>query len=131
VVLIRVVVLALSASLVQGCAGASTGAGSGGDPRNLITQAHIEETEAQTAYQLVSILRPEWLGDRGSHSWIDPAPTLASVYADGFLMGTVEVLRNIHANEVQAMRYHPPGPAAVRFGMGHPRGAIEVLLKGR
>lgn len=116
--------------LLASCASSSARSGERGDVRSL-TASEIAGTDLQTAFQVVQALRPSWLRDRGSTSLTDPTPTVASVYVDGNLAGDIEYLRNVRAGDVHEMRFLPPGQAAVRFGMGHPRGVIEVVQKGR
>jgi len=122
--------LALIALLGAGCASAPAGSGERGD-RQRIDEPEIAATDLQTAYQVIEALRPTWLRTRGSQSFVDPTPAVASVYVDGQLVGDVEYLRGVRAGDVSSLLFHAPGPAAVRFGMGHPRGVIEVIQKGR
>jgi hypothetical protein len=60
----------------------------------------------------------------------DPSPSVASVYMNGSQVGTVEYLRNLRPDGVDVVRYYETGEASARFGMGHQRGVIEVILRG-
>lgn len=111
------------------CAGGMAGAG-GGD-RDTITQEQLLDTGASDLYDAVRRLRPEWLTSRGPRSMVqDGSPALASVYMSGSHLGDVEALRDIRPENVQSLRYFDAGTASARFGMGHPRGVIEVVPAG-
>lgn len=117
-----------AAVLVSGCATAADPAGS--SSRNLITSREMAETNAQTAYDAVRVLQPHWLGSRGATSMTDMTPTRVSIVVNGVEVGDASYLRNISVMDVSELRYYEPGVAATRFGMGHQRGVIEVVLKG-
>ena len=99
------------------------------DP-NLITEAEIEVVEFQTAYEVIQALRPQWLGSRGINSFTDPTPSVADVVVDGTFVGDLEYLWTVSAMNVKELRFWGPGQAGVQFGMGFPRGVIEITSKG-
>lgn len=121
-------VLALSLSFVAGCASA-TGTG-GSSERNLITADRILATRATNAYAAIEMLRPDWLSSRGPTSVTDPTPTTATVYLNGSRAGGLDYLRGLPVDDIAEIRYFPAGQASARFGMGHPRGVIEVVTRG-
>jgi hypothetical protein len=45
---------------------------------------------------------------------------------NGSLLGKADYLRDMRVLDVSVVRYWDAGQAATRFGMGHPRGVIEV-----
>lgn len=128
-VLSSVSVAVAAAALVSGCATATDAAGS--SSRTLITSQDLAETNAQTAYDAVRVLQPHWLGSRGPTSITDMTPTRVSIVVNGVEVGDASYLRNVSVVDVSELRYYEPGVAAARFGMGHQRGVIEVILKGR
>jgi len=87
-------------------------------------------TGAATVYQAIERLRPEWLLSRGPTSFTDSSPTAPSVFVGGSHLGDVEYLRRLRVDDVSHVRYFESGEASVRFGMGHPRGVIDVVMKG-
>jgi hypothetical protein len=97
--------------------------------RNLITAAQIASVRAQSAYDAVQTLHPDWLSTRGPTSVTDPTPTAASVYVNGTQFGDLAVLRTILVADIVEIRYFPAGQASARYGMGHPRGVIEVTTR--
>jgi len=94
---------------------------------NRINAAELAALSGEDAYQAVERLRPQWLRSRGPTSVTDPSPTLPNVFMHGTHVGGLDYLRQIHLNDIQELRYWPPGEASARFGMGHPRGVIEVI----
>lgn len=121
--------LAAVALVVSACAmGGTTGDGS---DRNRITREQIEGTDARTAYQAVEQLRPNWLTSRGPTSVTNPAPTVPGVFRDGSHVGSLSYLEQVQVAEVGELRYWPPGEASARFGMGYPRGVIEIISRTR
>jgi len=117
--------------VLTGVSGCSIGRGTQGDggSRNEITEGQIGRVDHQTLYEVVAALRPGWLRSRGPTSFVDPTPPVPSVYVDGQYVGTTESLRTMRPQDVRAVRYWNPGEAGVRFGMGHPRGVIEVMSR--
>jgi hypothetical protein len=123
----RVAALVLLAASLSAC-GAARGGGSGS--RNLITTADIVRVNAHTAYEAIARLQPQWLASRGPVSLTNPTPTEVSVYVSGIQAGGISYLQNLDVSMVVEMRYYAPGDASARFGIGHPRGVIDVRLKG-
>ncbi|HET9984395.1 MAG TPA: hypothetical protein VFQ38_12435 [Longimicrobiales bacterium] len=120
----------LAAALVlAGCVAACAGAGrqgSGAGDRDRLTPAQLAATNTQSLYDAIERLRPEWLTSRGPTSVTDATLTMPSVFMDGQLMGKVDYLRDLRITDVTFVRFWPAGQAAARFGMGHPRGVIEI-----
>jgi hypothetical protein len=114
-----------AALLVAGCSSAATRSSSGGDASRL-TQDQLAATNSGTVYDAVEKLRPEWLTSRGPTSITNPTPTVASVFMNGQLLGKIDYLREVRVIDVSEVRYWPAGPAAAKYGMGHPRGVIEL-----
>ena len=119
----RLAVVALA--LLAGCA--TTGQRpSGGGYDAPITRQEIAGKDYETAYDAVLAERRSWLQGRGS-------PTIELnaymvVYVNGMRWGTHEELHNIPAAVVKEIRYYDSGEATLRFGTGHPEGAIEVIM---
>ena len=136
--------LVLLLSLLTGCASRSTGtdrpAASRDEPaeadpdarpsRDVISEDEIDTVEFQSAYEVVEALRPRWLMNRGITSFIDPRPDFPEVFLDGTSVGELDYLWTVSAIHVKELRYWGPERAGVRFGMGYPRGVIEIISKG-
>lgn len=108
---------------VQACATGGSGERGNGDT---ITHEQLLEVSASDVYEAVQRLQPSWLTSRGPRSLTDDTPSVASVYMSGSHVGDVEFLRTLQPDEVEELRYYEAGEASARFGMGHPRGVIEV-----
>ena len=111
--------------VLAGCA--TTGSPGGtGDYDRPITRAEIEGLDYETAYDVVYAERRRWLQGRGS-------PTLEldaylKVYVNGMRRGGPEELRNVPASAIREIRYYDSHEATMRFGTGHPEGAIDVVI---
>lgn len=127
----RVVLAALTGItlLLAGCVMSGTRTTSSG-AQNSITRAQMFEVNASTVYDAVQKLRPGWLSSRGPVSVTDSSPTVATVYMSGSEVGDIEFLRTLRPDNVEEVRYYEAGEAGARFGMGHPRGVIEVVPRG-
>ena len=124
----RVLGILTTAVLLIGCSSAATQSGPRGDA-NRLTHDQLAATNSGTVYDAVEKLRPEWLTSRGPSSMTDPTPTVASVFMNGQLLGKVDFLREVRIIDVSEARYWPAGQAAAKFGMGHPRGVIELTRR--
>jgi hypothetical protein len=98
--------------------------------RDVITRAQMVEVNASTVYDAVQKLNPTWLTSRGPVSVTNMSPTVATVYMSGNEVGDIEFLRSLRPDDVDEVRYYEAGEASARFGMGHPRGVIEVIPRG-
>lgn len=123
--------LLIALLLSTGCASGGTSSG-GSSERNRITSEQLARVTASNAYEAIRQLQPQWLDSRGVISSAPNAtPTYATVYQDGSRVGDLEYLRTVNINVLAEIRYLPPGEASTRFGMGHDRGVIELISKGR
>ena len=116
---------------VNACAAAGRSSEGTSRNRNQITAVDIAETQAITAYDAISTLRPQWLRARGPTGTTDPTPLTPTVYMDGTRMGGLDFLRTIRVTDVADIQFLDPGRAAIRYGMGFTRGNIEVALLRR
>ena len=117
-------------ALLAAACGMPPPGGSGRASRNVITAAQMLEVNASDVFDAVQKLEPDWLTSRGTVSMTDGSPAVASVFLSGSQMGTVEYLRTLRPDDVDEVRYYEAGEASARFGMGHPRGVIDVIVRG-
>jgi GDP-D-mannose dehydratase len=115
----------MAVALVGGCSAAAQNAPSRGD-RNLVTNEQLTATNSVTVFDALEKLRPEWMTSRGPTSVTDATPTTPSVFMNGQMLGRIDVLREIRVVDVAEARFWAAGQASARFGMGHPRGVIEL-----
>lgn len=122
--------VALTTTAVSaGCVRAATQGPSSRASLTQLTQSELATANSDNLYDAIMKLRPEWLTSRGPTSVTDPAPTLVDVYMNGTMLGKAEYLREVRLLDVTSVRYWDAGQASARFGMGHPRGVIEITRK--
>ena len=111
---------------LEGCATSAAG-GAGGPARDVITREQIAETQAITAYDAIRTLHPQWLRARGQTTTASSGqPLTATVMLDGTRMGGLDVLAVYQVRDIFEIRYLDQGKAGIRYGMGYPRGVIEI-----
>ena len=114
---------------LAGCAGASTQRRTDRASRVTLTQEQLAGTNSLNLYDAIEKLRPDWLTSRGPTSLTNPTPAVVSVYMNGTMLGKADYLREMRVLDVSEVRFWDAGQASARFGMGHPRGVIEVTRK--
>jgi len=117
----------LATALLIGCV--STKGSSGGGSGTLLTKEQLSTANADNLYEAILRLRPNWLTSRGPTSVSNSTPTGVDVYMGNNLLGKADFLQTVLPGDVDEVRYWDPGSAAARFGMGHPRGVIELTKK--
>jgi hypothetical protein len=96
--------------------------------RDLITREEIVKLDgAQTAYDVVRRIHPEWLRVTGVRS-LSSGSGGVQVYLNERKEGSAAALRNIDVGAIGEIQ-HLDGPEAeARFGQNHTAGAILVIL---
>lgn len=117
-------VLILSASTAACRTGSSSAADS---ERNRVGREELASTNARMVYDALERLRPSWLSARGPVSMTDPTEARPNVYMNGSRLGDLDYLKQVYVGDVDELRYWPSGEASARFGMGNPRGVIEIV----
>ncbi len=108
--------------------------GSTGSVRgDVLTAEEIATTNAQNAYDAISLRRPFFLKSRGMRS-LREAPVGQTVeypvvYLDRMYYGEIESLKTISVTTIFEIRYLDFNAATVQFGTGHTGGIILVLTK--
>lgn len=123
----RPLALIVLAVLLASCA--SSGSGSGGRDRNIITAEEIADVQVATAYDVVQTLRPEYLRTRGLRSMSATEPQGAVVYVDNVRRGGPESLRTLPRESVLEIRYLNGADATTMYGTNHGDGAILVQTR--
>jgi hypothetical protein len=116
----------LASSVVAGCASAPSQGQPGRPNGNQLTRAELAAANSDNLYDAIAKLRPEWLTTRGPTSATNATPTGVDIYMNGTLLGKADYLRDVRLSDVTAVQYWDAGQASARFGMGHPRGVIEL-----
>ena len=123
-------VVGFVATAIGSLTACATGAATGGaSERNRISGEELATSNSPMVYEALQLLRPQWMRGRGPVSITDATEARANVYLNGNRIGDLEALRDIYVVDVAELRFWPAGEAGARFGMGNPRGVIEVILK--
>ena len=101
-----------------------------GAERDTLTRQQMLDVSAIDVYDAVHKLRPNWLTSRGPRSLTDDTPAVVSVFMSGNQIGDATALRDLRLEDIDSIRYFDVARASGRFGMGHPRGVIEVHPRG-
>jgi hypothetical protein len=97
------------------------------DDHDVIREPELESFERLNTLQLVQRLRPYWLRARGQAS--DDTRHGVRVYLDGIDDGGVGNLRRVPVAMVGEIRFLDAREATLRYGTGHPGGAIVVSTR--
>jgi hypothetical protein len=125
---IRGSIALLVTALALGCVTTAKQGGSGGSGASL-TQQQLSTANAANLYEAIVRLRPNWLTSRGPTSVSNSTPTSVDVFVGNTFLGKADYLQQLRLGDVTEVKYWDPGSAAARFGMGHPRGVIEITMK--
>ncbi len=123
----KVLPIAGLAIVVVAAACTAMSSSSSGASRNVISGDELSATNSQTAYEALQMVRPEWLTGRGPVSLTDATEARPNVYMYGSRVGDLDYLRDVYVQDVAELRYWSTGEASARFGMGNPRGVIEII----
>ena len=86
-------------------------------------------TTGRTAYDMIRLLRPEFLRSRGVVSLRDQTPPTATIYLDGVRYGDLQSLKLISAEQLTSVQYLSGSEATTRYGTDHVGGAILITTK--
>lgn len=98
--------------------------------RKVLRPDEWANTGVTTAWDIVNLLRPEWLRGRGVHIIGESADETIVIMLDGVRLGGISTLREVNVNMIRAIEFIDPGPATVRWGAGHSHGVILITAAG-
>lgn len=97
---------------------------------DVVGHEELSTIRANTAYDVVVQLRPEFLHRRGASGPEQRESAEPIVYLDGVRQGSLESLHTIPAQLVKEVRFLSPSQAIGLFGPGnYGRGAIAILSR--
>ena len=97
--------------------------------RSVITLQQIQAANVDTAHDLVSKFRADFLRSRGPTSILLKQTNEARVYLDNVDYGTISSLRNIQAASIAGMRFIEGRDAMTKYGSDHSAGVIEIYTR--
>lgn len=96
----------------------------------LITEEEIDQSRANTAFDVIQKLRANFLTYRGETSFDKsksrPFPT---VYVDGQEYGPIGSLRLLPASDISSIRLYRAWEATTEFGTGNMGGVIAITTR--
>ena len=111
--------------LAQACVSTGGSDGIRRDP-DLIVAEELANHPTMSLLDAIRQLRPRWMNVRG----VPESGVPESVVLDGGAPEPATILGALRADQVQSVRYHSPADATMRWGLGFPRGLIEVSTLG-
>jgi hypothetical protein len=121
--------LMLTTTGAGACASATQQTQSDGARRNQLTREQLAAANSNNLYDAIAKIRPEWLSSRGPTSVTNSTPTSVDIFMNGSMLGNADFLKQLGVLDVSEVRYWDAASASARFGMGHPRGVIELTRK--
>ena len=115
----------IAVASVTACA--TVGAPGSGSARNVVSGDELAATNSPSVYEALQLIRPQWLTGRGPVSMTNSTEARPNVYMFGSRVGDLDYLKDVYVMDVAELRYWPTGEAGARFGMGNPRGVIEIV----
>lgn len=121
--------LACAPAVVVACATPRFGQ-PGSSNSQLITEDEVTASHGATAYEVIQVLRPNFLSYRGETSFLrsrsKPYPT---VYVDGQELGPIASLTTISGAEIGTIRLYRSWEATTIFGTGKMGGVIAITTR--
>ena len=102
--------------------------GLGGEQRTIPTE-EIGTVSATNAFDVVRLLRPEWLLQLGQGALYDARTNNIMAYMDSQLLGRLEALPRVSNSGIRSIHFIPARQADIRWGPGHTQGVIQVITK--
>jgi hypothetical protein len=118
------------------CAAGTPSSGGSETPRrnrDLITQDDLAtdaSLRAQTVYEVIRALRPQFLNDRGTNTMTaqgDPEAGLVHASVDNGRIVPITELSNMHANDMVEIRYLSSAQAMQKFGSAAHQGPVILV----
>lgn len=97
--------------------------------RNVITRTEIEQSRANSAWDVVAKLRGNFMASRGANSLLQKVNKEPTVYLDDVEYGNLGTLKQIPASAVAEIRFVEGWNAETKFGPGHAAGVIQVFTR--
>ena len=122
-------VLMLTTTGAGACASAPQQTQTDRNRRSQLTRDELATANSNNLYDAIAKIRPEWLSSRGPTSVTNSTPTSVDVFMNGSMLGSADYLKQLGVLDISEVKYWDAASASARFGMGHPRGVIELTRK--
>ena len=98
--------------------------------RAVITHYEVQDVSVDNAWDIVRLLRPEWLNVRPPDNLGEMDMEGTTIYIDDFRYGELESLRSIHVSTIESIRFVSAAQATARWGPGNVMGVIQIITIG-
>ena len=112
---------------ISGCTAATAANGASRDI-NVITQEEIAQTNRNSVFEVIEMLRPQWLQGRSAQS-VNNRDGGIVVYMDDVRYGDLTSLRTINTAGIFRMERFNATAASQRWGPGHSDGVIVISTR--
>lgn len=113
--------------VTAGCAGmAGDGSVSSGG-MDMIQREEVLAANRGSAYEVIEVLRPQWLRMRSEQSVLGEDGIL--VYVDNVRYGDLDSLRGVNARDIFQVQRFNATAASQRWGPGHSQGVISISTR--
>ena len=99
--------------------------------RDLITQDDLAvdpTLRAQSVLEVIRVLRPQFLNERGTNTYSDPEAGKVHASIDNARIISLAELQSMHANEVIEIRYLNVAQAMQKFGTAARQGPVILVI---
>jgi hypothetical protein len=98
--------------------------------RSVISFYEISQASVDNAYDIVRLLRPEWLNTRPPDELYETRFESTTVYLDDFRYGDITSLHTVHVSTIEEIRFVSAAMATARWGPGNTMGVIQIITIG-
>lgn len=98
--------------------------------RSVISFYEISQASVDNAYDIVRLLRPEWLNTRPNDELYETRYESTTVYLDDFRYGDIASLQTVHVSTIESIRFVSAAMATARWGPGNAMGVIQIITIG-
>lgn len=98
--------------------------------RSVISFYEISQASVDNAYDIVRLLRPEWLNTRPPDEIYETQFESTTVYLDDFRYGDIASLHTVHVSTIEEIRFVSAAMATARWGPGNTMGVIQIITVG-
>jgi len=123
-------VLLLLVVALSGCSAGTQSLSTAGRNLDLISRDEILAANRSTAYEVIEMVRPQWLQQRSVQS-VNRQGGGILIYMDVVRYGDIASLRTIDARDLYEMERYRATAASQRWGPGHSDGVIVISTRAR
>ena len=124
----RIPIIFCAVTLLASCAPSRTAIPGDHNPY-IISEYELRQSDAQTAYEAVQRLRPNFLNYQPQTTVRNPNPPVPVVYLDEQFAGDLSALNHMLTSQIENIRFYRSSDAMIKYGMDRTGGVISVTSK--